>query len=147
MAAGQSGYDVRHGTDPDVPGLASVTLVSPDGVEAVFVPAAGMVGTSLTLDGVAYLGKTTWPISTVFRLYLENLNWVPNAETVSGPTPPTPPEYADFLAGVLANVHFHLLPVLPAGRVVILYIRCLAVGAARLLFWPVLDSHVAAGRL
>jgi hypothetical protein len=58
--------------------------------------------TPITLDGIAYLGKTTWPISTVFRLYLENLNWVPNAETVSGPTPPAPPEYAEFLAGVRA---------------------------------------------
>jgi len=65
--SGQGGYGVRHGSDPDVPGLASVTLVSPDGVEATFVPDAGMVGTSLTLDGVdvlarrggmtAYLGK------------------------------------------------------------------------------------------
>ena len=43
--------------------------------------------TPLTLEGAAYLGKTTWPISTVFRLYLENLNWVSNAETASGPTP------------------------------------------------------------
>ena len=37
--------------------------------------------TPLTLEGAAYLGKTTWPISTVFRLYLENLNWVSNSET------------------------------------------------------------------
>jgi hypothetical protein len=27
--------------------------------------------TPLTLDGLVYLAKTTWPISTVFRLYLE----------------------------------------------------------------------------
>jgi len=58
--------------------------------------------TPITLDGIAYLGKTTWPISTVFRLYLENLNWVSNAETASGPTPKTSPEYAEFLAGVTA---------------------------------------------
>ena len=58
--------------------------------------------TPITLEGIAYLGKTTWPISTVFRLYLENLNWVPNAETVSGPTPKEPPAFAEFLAGVEA---------------------------------------------
>src|SRR5262249_11315756 len=49
-----------------------------------------------------YLAKTTWPIATVFRLYLENLNWVPNAQTASGPTPRQPPEFADFLRGIEA---------------------------------------------
>src|SRR5262249_26223423 len=58
--------------------------------------------TPLTLDGVLYLAKTTWPIGTVFRLYLENLNWVPNAELASGPTPKRAPVYSDFVAGVLA---------------------------------------------
>jgi hypothetical protein len=58
--------------------------------------------TPLTLDGVLYLAKTTWPIGTVFRLYLENLNWVPNAEFASGPTPEIGPKYSDFLVGVLA---------------------------------------------
>ena len=41
--------------------------------------------TPISLTGAFYLSKTTWPISTVFRLYLENLNWVSNAETASGP--------------------------------------------------------------
>jgi hypothetical protein len=58
--------------------------------------------TPLTLDGVIYLVKTTWPISTVFRLYLENLNWVSNAESASGPTPRLAPEYAEFIAGINA---------------------------------------------
>jgi hypothetical protein len=58
--------------------------------------------TPLALDGVIYLVKTTWPISTVFRLYLENLNWVPNAQLASGPTPRVEPEYLDFVAGVNA---------------------------------------------
>jgi hypothetical protein len=56
----------------------------------------------ISLEGVAYLSRTTWPISTVFRLYLENLNWVSNAETASGPTPVDPPVYAQFLDGVQA---------------------------------------------
>ncbi len=58
--------------------------------------------TPITLEGVTYLSKTTWPISTVFRLWLENLNWVSNAETGSGPTPRTSPEYEEFLIGILA---------------------------------------------
>lgn len=58
--------------------------------------------TPLTLDGVLYLANTTWPIGTVFRLYLENLNWVPNAELASGPTPKAPSPFADFAGGVLA---------------------------------------------
>jgi hypothetical protein len=58
--------------------------------------------TTLPLDGLIYLAKTTWPISTVFRLYLENLNWVSNAQTASGPTPKKPPVFQDFLRGVRA---------------------------------------------
>lgn len=58
--------------------------------------------TPIPLDGVVYLSKTTWPTSTVFRLWLENINWVSNAETASGPTPRTPPVYAEFLSGMEA---------------------------------------------
>ena len=56
--------------------------------------------TPLGLEQVLYLAKTTWPIATVFRLYLENLNWVPNAQLASGPTPKQAPEYEEFLAGI-----------------------------------------------
>ena len=56
--------------------------------------------TPLPLDGVVYLAKTTWPIQTVFRLYLENLNWVPNAQTASGPTPKQAPQVSEFLHGM-----------------------------------------------
>lgn len=58
--------------------------------------------TPLPLDGLVYLAKTTWPISTVFRLYLENLNWVPNAQTASGPTPAAAPDFSNFRRGVEA---------------------------------------------
>jgi hypothetical protein len=61
--------------------------------------------TPLTLKGAAYLAQTTWPISTVFRLYLENLNWVPNAQLLSGPTPERfsiPPQFEEFRRGVEA---------------------------------------------
>lgn len=56
--------------------------------------------TPISLEGITYLGKTTWPISTTFRLFLENLNWVSNAQSASGPTPRQPPEYDRFRAGV-----------------------------------------------
>jgi len=56
--------------------------------------------TPVPLDGIIYLAKTTWPIATVFRLYLENLNWVSNAQTASGPTPTQAPVVADFLHGI-----------------------------------------------
>ena len=58
--------------------------------------------TPLPLEGILYLTKTTWPIATVFRLYLENLNWVSNAQTASGPTPKRAPVYEEFLRGVQA---------------------------------------------
>jgi hypothetical protein len=58
--------------------------------------------TPLPLDAVIYLAKTTWPISTVFRLYLENLNWVSNAQTASGPTPAVAPDFNDFRRGIEA---------------------------------------------
>lgn len=56
--------------------------------------------TPLPLDGLVYLAKTTWPIGTVFRLYLENMNWVPNAQTASGPTPKRAPTFDEFRRGV-----------------------------------------------
>jgi hypothetical protein len=56
--------------------------------------------TQLPLEGVLYLAKTTWPISTVFRLHLENLNWVSNTQTASDPAPRQPPDFADFLRGI-----------------------------------------------
>lgn len=58
--------------------------------------------TPMTLDGVLYLTKTTWPISTVFRLWLENLNWISNAQNGSGPTLKSLPDYAEFLRGINA---------------------------------------------
>src|SRR5262249_58218453 len=49
--------------------------------------------TPLPLDGIVYLAQTTWPISTVFRLYLQNLNRVPNPQTACRPPPPTRPRF------------------------------------------------------
>jgi len=58
--------------------------------------------TPLPVEGILYLAKTTWQIQMVFRLYLENLNWVSNAQSASGPTPSQPPVFADFLRGMFA---------------------------------------------
>lgn len=58
--------------------------------------------TPLSLEGLIYLAKTTWPIQTVFRLYLENLNWIPNAQSASGPTPAEAPPASAFNEGMKA---------------------------------------------
>lgn len=50
----------------------------------------------ITLDGVAYFAETSWPISTILRMWLEGVNGVPNAPSASGPTRSFPPEYAEF---------------------------------------------------
>ena len=50
-------HEVRTSADPDEPRFERVTLASDDGVEAAFLPAAGMVGVSLTLDGVELLAS------------------------------------------------------------------------------------------
>jgi hypothetical protein len=42
------------------------------------------------------LTQTSWPTSTVIRLWLERLNGVPNAATASGPQPAAIPDYARF---------------------------------------------------
>lgn len=46
---------VRREPDTDLPELERVVLSSGDGVEAAFVPGAGMIAVSLTLDGVELL--------------------------------------------------------------------------------------------
>ena len=56
----------------------------------------------LSLDAIAALGKTTWKVSTVYRLSLENINSVSNAERGSGPTPEVPQQYERFRVGVEA---------------------------------------------
>ncbi len=54
---GSGTYAVLRGADPEDPSFERVTLVSPEGVAAAFVPGAGMVGVSLTLDGVELLAR------------------------------------------------------------------------------------------
>jgi hypothetical protein len=50
----------------------------------------------ITLEGVIFFAETSWPIATIFRLWLEGMNGVPNAPSASGPTRGFAPEYAEF---------------------------------------------------
>lgn len=50
-------YEVRDTTLEAAPDTHPVTLVSPDGVTATFVPDAGMVGASATFEGEEFLGQ------------------------------------------------------------------------------------------
>ncbi len=50
-----------------------------------------------TLDFVIFLAETSWPISTVFRLWVDSLNDVPNAQFASGPSRGIAPDYERFL--------------------------------------------------
>jgi hypothetical protein len=52
-------------------------------------------------ESVVFFAETSWPISAVFRLWLEGANGVPNAPSASGPTRPFPPQYAEFLRGTV----------------------------------------------
>jgi hypothetical protein len=50
----------------------------------------------ITPEGVVFLAGSHWPIGTVFRLWLEGINGVPNAPSGSGPTRSFPPRYTEF---------------------------------------------------
>jgi galactose mutarotase-like enzyme len=50
-------HGLRREADPEVPALERVTLVSPGGLEAAFVPGGGMVGTSLRWGGRELLAR------------------------------------------------------------------------------------------
>jgi hypothetical protein len=50
----------------------------------------------VSVDRLILLTETTWPVSTVFRLWVEYLNGIPNAVTASGPTREFVPEFQTF---------------------------------------------------
>lgn len=76
----------------DRPTLTLTPLDDSDFTRQLFTP--------MPLEGLLYLAKTSWPISTVFRLWLENLNWVSNAQNASGPPAVAAPDFEKFLRGV-----------------------------------------------
>jgi len=50
-------HTISRQPDDELPSLDRLILSSPSGLAAAFVPKAGMVGTSLTMDGVELLGR------------------------------------------------------------------------------------------
>jgi hypothetical protein len=52
--------------------------------------------TPITPETMLFLSKTSWPISTVMRLWAERLNGVPNATSASGPQREFAPDYLRF---------------------------------------------------
>lgn len=70
----------------------TITLEPADGSEAV-----RQFLTPISLDTLVFLAQTSWPISTIVRLWVERLGGVPNAVTASGPQRDIPPDYLRFL--------------------------------------------------
>ncbi len=52
--------------------------------------------TPIATDTLIFLFQTSWPVSTVSRLWIERLNGVPNAASASGPTPHEAPDFVRF---------------------------------------------------
>ena len=70
------------------PTITMTPVNSPQAIERFFRP--------ITLEGLAFLTGTTWPVSTTYRLWVEYINRVPNAVTASGPPREFVPEYEEF---------------------------------------------------
>jgi hypothetical protein len=70
------------------PTITMTPVNSPQAMERFFRP--------ITLEGLAFLTGTTWPVSTTYRLWVEYINRVPNAVTASGPPREFVPEYQEF---------------------------------------------------
>ena len=64
--SGANAHTVTRAPDPELPAYERITLGSSGGVTAAFVPGAGMVGVSMTLDGVELLARRN-----ALRGYLE----------------------------------------------------------------------------
>jgi hypothetical protein len=52
--------------------------------------------TVIPLETLTFLAQTSWPVSTVLRLWVERVNGVPNADTASGPPRHLIPDFARF---------------------------------------------------
>ena len=70
------------------PTISLTPLDDPETIRGLFTPA--------TIDGIVFLAETSYPLSTVFQLFVEYLNHVPNAPTASGPPRGIIPEFHDF---------------------------------------------------
>ena len=65
-----------------------------------FIPSSGdairRFLTPISVDTLVFLASTSWPVSTVLRLYAERLNGVPNAPSASGPQREFAPDFVRF---------------------------------------------------
>jgi hypothetical protein len=52
--------------------------------------------TPITLETLVFLHQTSWPVSTVMRLWIERVNGVPNAASASGPQQDQIPDFGRF---------------------------------------------------
>ncbi len=93
--------------NPSGPTFRTFTSVLPDASVSganrptiTFLPASGDAVrrflTPITADTMVFLASTSWPVSTVLRLWAERLNGVPNAPTASGPQREFVPDFARF---------------------------------------------------
>jgi len=70
------------------PTISLTPLDDPETIRGLFTPA--------TLDGIVFLAETSYPLSTVFQLFVDSMNHVPNAPTASGPPRGIIPEFREF---------------------------------------------------
>jgi hypothetical protein len=52
--------------------------------------------TPISPDFLVFLTQTSWPVSSILRLWVERINGVPNAVAASGPVQDAPPDFARF---------------------------------------------------
>ncbi len=69
----------------------TITLIPSDSGDAVekFL-------TPISAETLLFLAETSWPVSTVMRLWVERLNGVPNAASASGPQRDQVPDFERF---------------------------------------------------
>jgi hypothetical protein len=82
--------------------LPDVMLEGADRPTITFDPADGsrevrQFLTAIPVDTLLVLAQSSWPVSTVVRLWVERLNGVPNAVVTSGPPHDAPVDFARFL--------------------------------------------------
>lgn len=70
------------------PTISLTPLDDPETIRGLFTP--------VTLDGIVFLAETSYPLSTVFELFVEYMNGLPNAPSASGPPRSIVPEYREF---------------------------------------------------
>jgi hypothetical protein len=70
------------------PTISLTPADDPETTRSLFTPS--------TPDGIIFLAETSYPIATVFRLWVEYLNRVPNAVTASGPPRDLVPDFRGF---------------------------------------------------